>query len=177
MNISFDKYQVQLLDTNNPEMFFHLLNENRFRLEEYFAGTIAHTKDLSSTKNYCELIQQRIEEKRYFPYVIIDVYTQKYIGLIDVKNIDWNIPKAELGYFIDHNYEGGGIISKALGFTINALVKSYGFKKLLCRINKSNKGSIAVALKNGFELEGTIRRDYKTTKGLIVDLNYYGRLF
>ena len=32
-------------------------------------------------------------------------------------------------------------------------------------------------LKNGFELEGTIRRDYKTTKGEVVDLNYYGKVF
>lgn len=177
MDISFDNYQIQLLDTSNPEMFFHLLNENRFRLEDYFAGTIAHTKDLLSTKNYCELIQKRVIEKSYFPFVIIDRSTQKYIGLIDVKNIDWNIPKAELGYFIDHNYEGEGIISRALDFSIKALVESHGFKKLLCRINKNNYGSIAVALKNGFELEGTIRRDYKTTKGVIVDLNYYGRLF
>jgi RimJ/RimL family protein N-acetyltransferase len=36
---------------------------------------------------------------------------------------------------------------------------------------------MAVILKNGFELEGTIRNDYRTTKGEIVDLNYYGRVF
>jgi len=34
-----------------------------------------------------------------------------------------------------------------------------------------------VALKNGFELEGIIRNDYRTTDNKVVDLNYYGRVF
>jgi ribosomal-protein-serine acetyltransferase len=60
---------------------------------------------------------------------------------------------------------------------VDYLVEAYQFKKLLCRANNKNAGSLKVALKNGFELEGTIRRDYKTTEGELVDLNYYGRIF
>ncbi len=173
----FQNYSIQLLNTSKTEEFFNLINNNRLRLEDFFAGTVVKTKTLSDTNDYCKIIARKIEDKSYFPYVIVDSKTQKYIGFIDVKNIDWHIPKAELGYFIDVNYEGKGIISNAIGLLIEYLIETYNFKKLLCRSSNKNTGSIAVALKNGFELEGTIRRDYKTTKGEIVDLNYYGRIF
>ena len=127
--------------------------------------------------NYCVEIEQRIKTKTYFPYMITDARTNKFVGLVDVKNIDWNVPKAELGSFIDTKYEHQGITSKATNLVLNHIVEEYKFIKILCRANSRNKGSIAVILKNGFELEGTIRNDYRTTKGEIVDLNYYGRVF
>ncbi len=132
---------------------------------------------LEDTLVYCAEIQNKIEAKTYFPFMITDKNTGKFIGLVDVKNIDWNVPKAELGSFIDKDYEGKGIVSTATNLVVAHIVEKYKFIKLLCRANSRNKGSIAVILKNGFELEGTIRKDYRTTKGEIVDLNYYGRVF
>jgi hypothetical protein len=41
--------------------------------------------------------------------------------LVDVKNIDWNVPKAELDSFIDSNYEGLGITTKATVLVIDYL--------------------------------------------------------
>jgi len=175
--MTFDNYKITLLDINDGEAFFRLIDSNRQRLEDFFAGTVSKTRTLNDTLNYCSEIQQRIKERSYFPYMVTDVNTGKFIGLVDVKNIDWNVPKAELGSFIDKHYEGKGIVSKATNLLIEHIVEEYKFIKLLCRANSRNKGSIAVILKNGFELEGTIRKDYRTTKGEIVDLNYYGRVF
>ena len=177
MNITFDNYKIDLLNTRGSEAFFNLIDTNRLRLEDFFAGPVSKTRTLEDALEYCIEIQNKIEAKTYFPYMITDINTNQFIGLVDVKNIDWNVPKAELGSFIDSRYEGKGIVTKATNLVVDHIVKEYKFIKLLCRANSRNKGSIAVILKNGFELEGTIRRDYKTTKGEIVDLNYYGRIF
>ena len=32
--------------------------------------------------------------------MISDVESKAFIGLVDVKNIDWNVPKAELGFLL-----------------------------------------------------------------------------
>ena len=176
MNQLFENYKIASFNTQQSESFFKLIDSNRERLEDFFAGTVSRTRTLQDTKNYCSTIEQWVTDKSYFPYIISN-NTGVFIGLIDVKNIDWNVPKAEIGYFIDANYEGQGVISKAVGFVIEYLIEEYQFKKLLCRANTNNKGSIYVALKNGFQLEGSIRNDYRTTKGDIVDLNYYGRVF
>ena len=175
--MQFDHFKIAILQQEESKSFFDLIEKNRPRLEDFFAGTVSRTKTLEDTIAYCKIIQQRIQERSYFPFMITDLKTNAFVGLVDVKNIDWNVPKAELGSFIDTNYEGRGITSKASHLMVDYLVEKYKFIKLLCRANSRNKGSIAVILKNGFQLEGTIRNDYRTTKGEIVDLNYYGRVF
>jgi len=175
--MTFDHYKINLLQINESEAFFNLIDSNRPRLEDFFAGTVSKTLTLEATKHYCVEIQQRIQSKSYLPFMITDIKTNAFVGLVDVKNIDLNVPKAELGSFIDGNYEGKGIVTEATKLVMNHIVEHYKFIKLLCRASSRNKGSIAVILKNGFELEGTIRKDYRTSKGEIVDLNYYGRVF
>ncbi|MDT0558648.1 GNAT family protein [Ichthyenterobacterium sp. W332] len=175
--MNFQQYSISLLDSSQGEQLFSLIANNRSRLEDFFAGTVSKTETLEATIAYSKVIEMRIAEKSYFPFMIIDTNTNQFAGLVDVKNIDWSIPKAELGAFIDTHYESKGIVTEATRLVIDYIVEQYGFKKLLCRAAPVNKGSIRVILKNGFELEGTIRRDYKTTKGEVVDLNYYGRIF
>jgi len=175
--MTFDHFRIELLSESGGEPFYNLIYKNRPRLEDFFAGTVSKTRTLEDTLEYCDKIQKRIKTMSYLPYMITDNNTNEFIGLVDVKNIDMNVPKAELGSFIDSRYEGKGVVSKTTSLVVDHIVKEYKFIKLLCRANYRNKGSIAVILKNGFELEGTIRRDYKTTKGEIVDLNYYGRVF
>lgn len=175
--MKLDHYNINLLQAEESEAFFNLIDSNRPRLEDFFAGTVSKTLTLETTKSYCIEIQKRIENLEYLPFMITDTQTKTFVGLVDVKNIDMNVPKAELGSFIDSRYEGKGIVTEATKLVVDHIVETYNFSKLLCRANSRNKGSIAVILKNGFELEGTIRRDYKTTKGEVVDLNYYGRIF
>lgn len=175
----FDHFHISEFDTQQGEALFELIDSNRLRLETYFAGTVSQTKTLANTLQYCQTIEQRRKNRTYFPFIISDKTgdAERFIGLIDVKNIDWNIPKAEIGYFIDANYEGQGIISNALSSVLDHLEQTFRFKKLLCRASGDNLGSINVALKNGFELEGIIRKDYKTTNNEIVDLHYYGKVY
>jgi len=144
MNQSFENYKIALLSTNESEAFFNLINSNRARLEDFFAGTVSKTKTLEDTINYCKIIEQEIKDRGYFPFMITDVKTNVFIGLVDVKNIDWNVPKAELGSFIDSSYEGRGITTKATAIVVNYLIETYQFKKLLCRANSKNLGSISV---------------------------------
>ena len=173
----FGDFKISLLNVSESVAFFNLIDKNRIRLEDFFAGTVSKTRTLSETLDYCKIIEQKIKDRSYFPFMISDVESKAFIGLVDVKNIDWNVPKAELGSFIDSTFEGKGITTRATTIVIDYLIETYHFKKLLCRANSKNIGSISVILKNGFQLEGTIRNDYRTTKGEIVDLNYYGRVF
>ncbi len=170
-------YNITLLTSEHSTAFFQLIDTNRSRLEDFFAGTLKHTSSLEDTIEYCKQIEEKTQAKTYFPYLIIEKNTKKTVGLIDVKNIDWSIPKAELGAFIDHNFEGLGIITKSAEYVMDLIVKTHKFKKLYCRVAERNTRSLNVVLRCGFELEGTIRCDYRTSKGELVDLNYYGKLF
>ena len=98
------------------------------------------------------------------------------VGFIDIKNIDWNIPKAELGCYIDKDYAGKGITTKAFSLVVDHCFDHFGFIKFFLRTHESNLFAQKLADRSGFQVEGKIRKDYKTTKGEVVDLIYYGRI-
>ncbi|SNR15203.1 GNAT family N-acetyltransferase [Tenacibaculum jejuense] len=166
-------FTIRLLTVEDTEVFFELIQNNKSRLEDFFAGTIKYTQTKESTLNYCKTIESKIKQRAYYPYLIFN--NEELIGFIDFKNIDWSIPKAELGAFIDINFEGKGIITKSFTTLLESVVKTHGFKKLFCRISQRNVKSIALAERCGFCLEGTITKDYRTTNGELIDLNYYGK--
>lgn len=167
---------ISLLSSKKAALFFELIVNNKHRLEDFFAGTVKRTNTLTDTISYCIEIDEKISLKQYFPYLIIDELNNKAIGFVDFKNIDWSVPKAELGAFIDLNFEGKGIVTKTFNFLLEEVVGKHQFKKLFCRISEENKRSIQLALRCGFKHEGIIRSDYKTTKGELIDLNYYGKV-
>lgn len=174
--MNFEKYEVRLLKKEDTLTYFQLIENNRSRLEDFVAGIVSKTKNRTDTEIFIDEIIEKNTNRTYFPYVVIDNGNQEFVGFIDVKNIDWNIPKAEIGYFIDKKYTGKGIAENVLNLIINHFFNKLKFVKLLLRIHQDNKSSIRLAEKCGFTIEGTIRKDYKTTKGKIVDLIYYGKI-
>ena len=174
--MQFDNYSIRLLTIHDLQPYFEMVDRNRKRLESFFTGTVSKTKTFEDTRNFIAEILQKATERTYFPFLLINTSTNKVIGFFDLKNIDWNIPKSEVGCYIDEEYAGKGITAKAFEVFCDHCFKEYNFKKLFLRTHKSNIAAQKVAEKCGFEIEGTIRRDYKTTAGELVDLIYYGRL-
>lgn len=174
--MQFDNYSIRLLVPQDLDAFYNLVDKNRPRLEDFFAGTVSKTRTLKETEKFITEIILKVREKTYFPYIIIDNSNNSIIGFIDLKNIDWNIPKSELGCYIDEKYAGKGITTRAINLFCDYCFEKYSFKKLYLRTHKNNMSARSVAEKCGFEIEGIIRRDYKTTAGKIVDLMYYGRI-
>ena len=175
--MQFDSYSIRLLTTQDVDAYFQLVEKNRQRLEDFFTGTVSKTKTIEDTRNFVSYIVQKAKEKTYFPYIIVDNSSDRIIGFLDLKNIDWNIPKSELGCYIDEDYANKGIATKAFRLFCDFCFTEYKFQKLFLRTHHSNTAAKTVAEKCGFEIEGIIRRDYKTTSGEIIDLIYYGRLY
>lgn len=172
--MKFDHYAIKILSPDDLNDYFELIERNRERLEDFFAGTVAITKTLEDTRIHLDDVVVKSETRDYFPFIVTNTFTGKPIASIQVKSIDWNIPKAELGYYIDKDYENKGIITRAVSLIIDFCFVELKLRKLFIRTYKDNIPSIRIATTNGFRLEGTIRLDYKTTSGKLVDLLYYG---
>ena len=172
---TFDNnFTLRLIRPDDLEGYFHLIDNNRKRLEDFFAGTVAITKTIEDTEVHLKEILAKTEQKDYFPFIITDDAANKIIASLQIKSIDWRVPKAELGYFIDAAYEGRGLITKAISKIIAYCFDELGLNKVYIRTYEGNISSRKVAEKNGLILEGILRKDYKTTGGELVDLMYYG---
>jgi RimJ/RimL family protein N-acetyltransferase len=174
--MQFDNYSIRLLTEEDLEGYFELVENNRKRLEDFFTGTVSKTQTLEDTRTFLVDILQRANNKTYFPYIIVEDDSRKIVGFLDLKNLDWSVPKSEVGCYIDEHYAGQGITTKAFCLFCDFCFKEYGFQQLFLRTHETNTSARRVAEKCGFEIEGTIRKDYKTTSGELVDLIYYGRL-
>ena len=156
--------------------YFDLVTRNKSRLEDFFAGTVSRAQDIESTQQFLLEIEQKRAEQLYFPFIVVDTSTDDFVAFFDLKNIDWSIPKTELGFYTDENYAGKRITSSVLPIFLKYCFTNYKFKKIFLRTHESNLAAQSLAKKCGFEVEGRIRRDYKTTSGELVDLIYFGLL-
>lgn len=174
--MQFDHYRIRLLEPADLDRYFGMVEKNRKRLEDFFTGTVSRTQTYEDTRRFVEENVQKAKDRIYFPYIIENLENGQFIGFFDIKNIDWNIPKAELGCYTDADHAGKGLTSKAFSMFTEHCFSTYGFQKLFLRTHQDNTAAQKLAEHNGFEVEGRIRRDYKTTKGEVVDLIYYGRI-
>jgi ribosomal-protein-serine acetyltransferase len=172
--ITFDQYTIRLLQPADLQQYFNLIDRNRPRLEDFFAGTVALTHTIENTEVYLNDALVMLAERKYYPFVVVDNETGVPIASIQIKSLGWNIPKGELGYYIDASYEGKGIITKAVSRLIDYCFENLKLNKVYIRTYEGNISSRKVAEKNGLTYEGTLRMDYKTTSGKLVDIMYYG---
>lgn len=174
--MTFDNFIIRQISTKDSKQYFSFINENRDRISRYFPKTCVATRDLAATITHISERIKLAEKREYITFVILDNISEKVIGAIFLKDIDWNIPKAELGFFIDKDYEGKGIITKSLSLVCDKCLYTLGLNKIFIRIAEDNISSRRVAEKNRFIVEGTLRNDYKTPEGVLIDVMYYGRI-
>lgn len=172
----FDHYSIRPLTENDLHPYFNLVEKNRQRLEDFFRGTVEKTRTLEDTEKFLKEIAEKAKDRSYLPYIIVDDRNDKIVGFLDLKNIDWTVPKTEMGCWMDEEHAGLGISTKAVALFCEFCFREFKFEKLFLRTHESNTAARKLAEKCGFEMEGKIRKDYKTSSGELVDLIYYGRI-
>lgn len=106
------------------------------------------------------------------PCIIYDGHTP--VGFIELR-IDSDRGIGDIGYWLDEDAEGKGIITRACEALIAHGRTSLDLKRFELRIATSNAKSSAVAKRLGFELEGVLK---KTTpvKNTRLDTHLYAHL-
>ena len=174
--MTFDHYCIRPLETEDLALYFRLVERNRPRLETFFTGTAARTKTREEAQHFLAEMTQRAAARTYLPFVVVDTATGHFVAFLDLKNIDWSIPKAEMGCYVDQDVAGQGLGTQAFRLFCAYCFEVYGFNKLFLRTHETNTAAKRLAEGCGFAREGVVRWDYKTTRGELVDLVYYGQL-
>ena len=170
------QFKLRIIQQQDWKALLNLVQSNYKRLKTYFPQTVEAIVNEKAAKAYVNKKVRDAANKVSIFHVIIDIETKRVAGCINVKEIDWNVPKAELSYFIDGNMEGKGIVSTYLKEVIKYCFDHVGLEKVFVRINADNIASQRVALKCGFAKEGLLRCDFKSGDGELKDSEYYGLL-
>ena len=174
--MKFENWKIESIGSILPEEFFKLIMKNKSHIEKTFPVTVSNCLDLDKAIGFIETnIQKEANNEGYYFY-IRNTETNILIGYVCIKNIKQDILKCELAYFIDADFEGKGIISKAVSKTIDFCITELGMNKVYICTSKINKGSQQIALKHGFQEEGILREEFKNHQGVLEDIVYFGLL-
>src|SRR5688572_15340249 len=97
------------------------------------------------------------------------------IGTIGFVHFDWTSRKTEIGYWIDKDEEGKGIITRACRALIDYSFDELAMNRVEIRCSAENARSAAVPERLGFTQEGLLRQsDFRN--GRFHDFKVYGLL-
>ncbi|MBL4710235.1 MAG: hypothetical protein JKY48_17525, partial [Flavobacteriales bacterium] len=79
MEFEIEECKIRTIGKNDAEEFYRLIIENKARLVDYFAGTVAKTETLEDTKDYCSKIEKLIDQREYIPFLLFEKENGKAI--------------------------------------------------------------------------------------------------
>ena len=105
-------------------------------------------------------------KRESFRFLIFDKGGGKdFIGTTSLHGIDWNIPKCEMGYWINTKYSGNGYMTEAVKELANFGLSHLEFKRIEIRCESTNFKSRFIPEKLGFIFEGTLRNEDLSADG------------
>ena len=82
---------------------------------------------------------------------------KRLIGTISFNKIDWIKKEAEIGYWIDEEMQGNGIITKSCSSLVDLGLNDLKLKKILISCSTENIKSQAIPKRLGFYKEGIVK--------------------
>ncbi len=169
-------YILVRIDTVLFGDFFNLIKTNKSYIEKGFAVTVRRCATKEGAK---ELYNQWVSDEKKgdaYSFFINHSKSNNLVGLVNVKNIDKQARKAEMGYFISQQATGKGITTKLTQEVVTYCFETLQMNKVFLRVFPENIASQRVALKIGFKQEGLLRHDYLGHNNQYEDVLYFGLL-
>ncbi len=137
-------------------------------VSRYIGWNLMETLD--QTKEFIKVMMKREAEGDYLYASATLKSTGKVIGTVMLFNIDKEANHGEIGYVFNKDYWGKGYGTRAVALINHFAFHNLKLNKLCARVVDANEGSSRILLKNGFELEGRLKEQYR------IEGNYYDSL-
>lgn len=164
--------ELRLLEERHAEELFALTDRNRAYLREWLPwvdGTI--TSD--DTRAFIRHTLAQLAANNGFQASI--AFRGELAGAIGLHSIDWNNRKTEIGYWLDANLQGKGIMTRCCGVVVDHAFKELGLNRVEIRCATDNNKSCSIPERLGFTREG-MARDAEWLYDHFVDQALYGML-
>lgn len=152
---------------------------NADRLKRFFPKTLEQnlTPDLSTY--FVETKVKEFNAKEEFLFVLKEKENHTVVGLVYIKELDWEKKQGELAYAICYQVEGKGYMTESVKAISNWAFTEHQFKTLQIISHKTNTGSIRVAEKSGFTWQKVLVAEHTPPGEMplnmeLYELNYEG---
>lgn len=173
MIIEFDSFYISPIQINDAWSLCNFAVANEDRLKHYFPKTLEQNLTPDLSKRFTELKAKQFELKEEFLFTIKENESQAFVGLIYIKELDWNTKQGEFAYCIGYPFKGKSIVSKA-----TRLLSIYAFKTLELQTlqiitHKANLASVKVATNCNFTWQKTLKNEFTPIGAAPLDMELY----
>ena len=167
-----EEVSLKLPEQKDAERVLELINRSRKSLQEWL-GWVIHTNSLKDMISFIDKCRSDFAANKSL--VTFIVYRNQIVGTISFNEIDRINQLAYIGYWLDSNYEGNGIMTRAVKGLMNYGFNELALNRIDIRAAVKNLKSRAIPERLGFRQEGVIRQAEKLQQGY-VDHAVYGML-
>jgi ribosomal-protein-serine acetyltransferase len=134
------------------------------------------TPSVDDTEEWCRKAHASFIKREHFHYHFFLKGTDTFVGTAGLFNIHWDVPKAEIGYWLHTDHSGQGFMTEAVRALVAMCFEKLKFERLEIRCEAENERSAKVAERCGFRLEATLRHYARATDGSLRDDRLYSLL-
>lgn len=117
-------------------------------------------KDREEARQFLELVNANFVNNEGLQWTICLSGDPRLIGTITIWKIDKVNHRAEIGYLLDPEYQGQGIMTEALKALIRHAFETLRLHSLEANVNPENEASINLLERNGFVREAYFRENF-----------------
>jgi len=163
---------LELIDYHHAETLFQLVKINRQFLREWLPW-VDHMRSVDDFRKYINSSKQRYANQTETGYVIMANHVM--IGRLGLYNIDLHNRSASIGYWLDKQWLGRGIITRCCKTVIDEGFNRLHLNRIEIRAAVENYKSQAIPERLGFKKEGIIRQG-EFVNNQFIDLYVYSIL-
>jgi len=160
MHLDFKTYFVEPIAEKDAWKLCNFIVANSERLKRYFPKTLEQNLTPDLSRNFVAKKTKEFNDKEEFLFKLIEKKNRTIIGLVYIKELDWDKKQAELAYCIGYQHEGKGWVSTAVKALSEFAFDTLGLKTLQIIVHKTNAGSLKVATKCGYTWQRTLLEEH-----------------
>lgn len=145
MQLNFDSYKIEPIRLEDAWNICDFVTANEDRLKRFFPLTLKENNTPDMSRLFTEKKIREFHIKEEFLFTIKEHDTNKFVGLIYLKKLDWIKKEGELAYCVGYPFEGKSITTNTVKLLSNYAFENLNLKTLQIIVHKSNIASIKVA--------------------------------
>lgn len=98
-------------------------------------------------------------------YLVFLKDTEEFVGSTGFHNINWDVPKLEIGYWMDTRFSKKGYMTEAVHRITESAFADLQCRRVEIRCESDNWSSRSIPERLGFNLDGTLRYDDLSVDG------------
>ena len=144
------------LDEGQAGELFILIERNRAYLRKWLPW-LDRTRSLEDSLQYLRAVRKRVLLYRELHNGIL--WRGRLVGVIGTHSIDLGNRRTSLGYWLDEQQQGQGLVTEAVHQMLDRLFDEHHMHRIVIQCAEGNTASRAIPERLGFQREGLLRQN------------------